>query len=511
VLAALAVAGLSFRAPPVHAQEPPTPDFAAVDRFVEEAMRATRLPGLALALVRGDRVVHLRGFGRADPSGRAATPQTPFLIASATKPITALAIMQLVEAGAVDLDAPAQRYLPWFRVADVAASGRITVRQLLNHTSGLPTLTGHEHMVFAADLGEAALEERVRALRTTRLTAPPGERYQYSNAGYAALALIVQAVSGQPYDRYLQRHVYAPLQMRRSFVSKAEAQRHGLATGYRYWFGFPAPHDWSYSHAELGAGFTYSSAEDLAHYLIAQLNGGRYGGTQVLSPDGIAAMQRPAAAVPHGGPDTATLSYGLGWFVREANGVRTVAHSGVAPNFRAELVLAPEAGWGVVVLANGENSMEPRGIGGIASGATGLLLGAEVPPLSGQSDLMPTILRVVLVAVALQALGLIRTGILLRRWRAHPEGRPRGRLGVGLQVVPSLLLNLAWGLACMVALPGLFMLPLAYLRFEVPDLGYTLTLSGALALAWGLLRPVLVLLALRGGRASAAAGVPVTA
>jgi CubicO group peptidase (beta-lactamase class C family) len=479
----------------VHAQEPPAPDFAAVDRFVEEELRATRLPGLALALVRGDRIVHLRGFGRADPSGRAVTPQTPFLIASATKPITALAIMQLVEASAVELDAPAQRYVPSFRVADADASGNITVRQLLNHTSGLPTLTGHEHMVFDADLGEAALEERVRALRTTRLTAPPGERYQYSNAGYAALALIVQVVSGQPYDRYLQRHVYAPLQMRRSFVSKAEAQRHGLATGYRYWFGFPAPHDWSYSNAELGAGFTFSSAEDLAHYLIAQLNGGRYGGTQVLSPDAIAEMHRPAAPTRHGGPFTGEEWYGMGWFVRESEGVRTVAHAGVAPNFHADLVLVPEAGWGIVLLTNGENALQPARIHELASGVAGLLLGRR-PWTGSENDVFPTILTYLLAALVVQVAGMAWSIRLLRRWRAQPAGRPRGVAGVGLHVVLPLALNALWALVCLVAVPGFLRWPLRALRMMVPDLGTMLALSGGVALVWGLLRTAVVLRAL---------------
>ncbi len=86
--------------------------------------------------------MHLRGFGRARPGGEAPTPQTPFFIGSLTKSFTALAVMQLVEAGKVELDAPVQRYLPWFRVADPQASAQMTVRHLLNQTSGLPVLPG---------------------------------------------------------------------------------------------------------------------------------------------------------------------------------------------------------------------------------------------------------------------------------------------------------------------------------------------------------------------------------
>ena len=91
-----------------------------------------------MAIVEGDRVVHLKGFGRADPSGRLVTPQTPFLIGSVTKSMTSLAVLQLVDQHKVELDAPVQRYIPWFRTADSSASARITVRQLLTMTSGLP-------------------------------------------------------------------------------------------------------------------------------------------------------------------------------------------------------------------------------------------------------------------------------------------------------------------------------------------------------------------------------------
>ena len=108
-------AGLVKRA---SANEAPGPSFTAVDAYVRRQMKDARIPGLALGIVHDGHVVHLRGFGRADDSGRAFTPQTPFFIGSNSKSFTALAVMQLVEAGKVDLDAPVQRYIPWFRVAD---------------------------------------------------------------------------------------------------------------------------------------------------------------------------------------------------------------------------------------------------------------------------------------------------------------------------------------------------------------------------------------------------------
>jgi CubicO group peptidase (beta-lactamase class C family) len=176
------------------------PDFAAIDRYVQKQMDETRMPGVALGIVKGDRIVHLKGFGEADPSGRAVTPQTPFIIGSTTKSFTALAVMQLVEAGKVELDVPVQRYLPWFRVADEEASARITVRNLLNHTSGLSRAAGGESLL-EKDSTKGALERAVRSLRAVELDRPVGKSFEYSNLNYTTLGLIVQTVSGEKIGR----------------------------------------------------------------------------------------------------------------------------------------------------------------------------------------------------------------------------------------------------------------------------------------------------------------------
>ena len=167
---------------PVSAQVGPA-NFEEVDAYVSTKMKELGIPGAALVIVQGDQIVHLKGFGVADGSGRPVTPQTPFFTGSTGKSITALAIMQLVEAGKIKLDAPVQTYLPWFRVADVKASEAITVRQLLNMTSGIPKSIGQEQ-IANTDLSDSAIENNVRALSKIELIAPPGERFEYSNSNY---------------------------------------------------------------------------------------------------------------------------------------------------------------------------------------------------------------------------------------------------------------------------------------------------------------------------------------
>ncbi|HEX2520110.1 MAG TPA: serine hydrolase domain-containing protein, partial [Castellaniella sp.] len=226
----------------VRAQAAAEVDLAAIDRYVEEQREAQRVPGIALGIVRDGEIVHLRGFGVADSSGRALTAETPFITGSLSKSFTAVAIMQLAERDALDLDAPVQRYLPWFRVADSEASERITLRHLLYQTSGLPARAGN-HGIVDGDTSDAALERQVRALRSIELANPVGLIHVYSNANYMTLGLVVQAVAGQSYDDYVQEHIFTPLGMRQSFASKDAARRAGLASGHRYWFGVPVPAD----------------------------------------------------------------------------------------------------------------------------------------------------------------------------------------------------------------------------------------------------------------------------
>jgi CubicO group peptidase (beta-lactamase class C family) len=285
-----------------------TLDVVRFDTFVREQVERHGIPGLALAIVDGDQVIHLGGYGKADQTGRAVTPQTPFVLASTSKPITALAVMQLVEAGKLELDAPVQHYLPDFQVADSLASQQITLRHLLNHTSGIPE-QGCQNERF----GTKTSEEFVAALRRIELVAPVGTRYTYCSGNYNVLGRVIEVVSGQSYASYIEQHVFAPLDMRHSFTSEQAAQQDGLTQGYWWLFGVPVPMEYAYDVPQMPSGFLIASAEDLAHFLIAQLNDGRFGSSSLLSPQGIAAMHAPG--VPTGTDDwtRAGVAYGNAW------------------------------------------------------------------------------------------------------------------------------------------------------------------------------------------------------
>ena len=397
-------------------------DFNAVDEYIRAKMRSARIPGLSVAIVKGEQIVYLKGYGRADPSGRAVTPQTPFMLGSITKPITALAVMQLVEAGKVDLDAPVQRYIPWFSVADPQASAQITVRQLLNMTSGLPQLMETQTWT-EQDAG--ALERSVRFLKTVELARPVGT-FGYSNANYDTLGMIIQAVTGQSYEEYVRQQIFGPLEMHNSFASQEEAIQHGMAVGHRWWFGIPVPFTMPHNRSELPAGYLFSSAEDMAHFLVAQMNGGRYEDRAVLSPDGIALMHA----------DPAPNTYGLGWEFLSANGRTLINHDGGVANFQASLFIDPEAKVGVFVAANAMSALDafatPHGstpldgitTRGIAQSVLSLVTGQPLPKQGIGNARLTLLFNLVLLALT-GALGIALARVPRRYQRLAQHGIAR--------------------------------------------------------------------------------------
>jgi CubicO group peptidase (beta-lactamase class C family) len=226
---------------PAGASEPSAPA-GAIDRFVQGWMAANGVPGLALAVTRDTRVVHLRGYGDAG-GGRPVTPDTQFLVASLSKSFTALAVLQLVEAGHIDLDAPVVAYLPEFTVADRTEAGRITVRMLLNQTSGMAD-AGFPAMTLPQP---TTIADRVASLRAAELVSEPGTAFHYFDSNYAVLARLVEVVSGRPLAAYLRAQVFAPLAMTgtTSVVTTAQAPSVApdLAQGHILAFGVPIARD----------------------------------------------------------------------------------------------------------------------------------------------------------------------------------------------------------------------------------------------------------------------------
>jgi CubicO group peptidase (beta-lactamase class C family) len=461
-------------------------DFSEIDAYIEAQMEELNIPGLALAIVQGDQMVYMHGYGQADPDGRAVTPQTPFMIGSTGKSITALAVMQLVEAGQIELDAPVQTYLPWFRVADPEASAQITVRHLLNQTSGFSSATGLKEFA-ASDMSEDAIESSVRRLQDEKLAHPPGATHEYSNVNYITLGLIVQTVSGQPYETYVQEHIFDPLEMRHSFASQAEAVQDGMATGYVTWFRIPIAKDLPFDRSKLPEGRLICSVEDMAHFLLAQINGGRYGDASVLSSEGMAEMHRPA--VPTGSTDE---FYGMGWFIGPTNDVPTIWHGSDLPNFSGSLLIVPEERLGIVVMMNTNGIFMSQAYRQIATGVMSVLMGRQPQPYQSPEELTKMVGSVVVPA----AVSVLWIAWMVYRFirRRRKGGTPkRSALWVLWVIVLPLAVDIGLLWVLLFGIPLLWGLPMSGLVLMFPDMA-TLIIGSAIALAgWGLARTVLTL------------------
>ena len=338
-------------------------------------MDAQRIPGLALGIVHGDRIVHVQGFGQADRSGREVTPQTPFLIGSVTKSFTALAIMQLSEAGRVQLDAPVQRYLPWWRVADPDASTQVTVRHLLYQVSGLSKATGNAYAT-SGDTHDSALEDRVRALRDAELTAAGGhdlavQQRQLLDPGHDRAGRLGPVLRDLHPAAHLRPAADGQLLHVRDRGGAARPARLATATGT----ASPSPPKLPFDRGRPG--FRRPQRQRAGHGRLPQplpQPVADTAATTLVSPAGAAELQR--AGVPTG---LDGVSYAMGWDVGQIHGTTTISHDGSGFDSHANVVLIPERGWGVVVMENGENSPDEffgsRRMTGIAYGVTGLLIG----------------------------------------------------------------------------------------------------------------------------------------
>ena len=469
IAAALAVANTA--AAPVAGSFDPV----VVDRFVTTQMARHGIPGLALAITHGDRILHVRGYGEAR-DGVPVTGQTQFRIASLSKSFTAMAVLQLVEAGQIELDVPVARYLPNFALAPPSSSARITVRQLLDHTSGLADAG------FVNGLGgrQLSLADRVASLRAAHAVAPPGVAFHYFDPNYQLLARLVEVVSGEAFATYLQQHIFAPLDMRGSVSALTSALPTGstplLAQGHIFAYGA------SVALPELsgflgGSGGVVSTASDLAHFLIAQGNHGTYLARSVLSANGVSLMQTP--------PVNVGSTYAMGWTASSVNGTQIIEHNGVLSTFYADAVLMQQSGYGFVLLYNAYAlTASMLAFPEIKSGMVALLMGQDV---ANGTFTLPWLGRGFAALSALIAGMAVWSLWRLPQWKLSALSAARWKAGWGLlwPLAPALLL---------LALPRLLAVQtgryfdLVILARAMPELIILLAICGASGLLNSALR-----------------------
>jgi len=394
--------------------DPTSLDTEAVDSFVTDYLDRHGLAGAGVAVVKDGEVLHTAGYGegREGPVG----PDTPLAIGSVSKPFTAFAVLQLVGAAEVELDAPAVSYLPELQIGDERAS-RISVRHLLSHTSGLPDPV----IVPPAE----TLEQDLAHLGDWTLQSDPGTSYAYSNYNYRIAARIVEVVSGTPFATYLEQEVFEPLGMTSTRSVNTRDDDAALDTGHVTAYGLSLP----VREMDLmiaGSGGIVSTAEDMARWLAMQTDQGRTPDGQALLPPGL--LEESHAQQP--GADRA----GLGWSLSgEDVEPARVGHSGSLIRFNAQMDLVPSSGYGVAVMLNSFTPSWEHAYD-ISSGIIEITEGRE-PTLGAP---VATIIDAVLGLLTLLVLGLTVLGVRRSgRWAARRSARPTWRYA--LRLLPSMV------------------------------------------------------------------------
>jgi CubicO group peptidase (beta-lactamase class C family) len=330
--------------------------------FTERMLAQFNVPGAVVAVVQNGEVVYINGFGvRNAATGEPLTPQTRMMIGSTGKSLTTLMMASLVDDGTITWDTPAQQILPSFAVQDPALSKQITMRNLVCACTGVPRRD--LELVFNAD--DLSAEAIVASLSSFEFYTPIGEVYQYSNqmvasGGYIA-ALADNSAGGSMLDDYeatLQGRVLDPIGMPNTTLSFKEVEASGnyavphsqeLAVESAY---LPRPLSIEYILTPaIPAGGHWSTAEDMAQYLITQLNRGvAPNGTPVVSAERLEETWQPQV------PVDATTQYGLGWYVGDYKGQPLIHHGGNTLGFTSDFAFLPDAGLGILILANGQGT-----------------------------------------------------------------------------------------------------------------------------------------------------------
>jgi CubicO group peptidase (beta-lactamase class C family) len=319
--------------------------FAKVRELISSGLEQRNIPSVSIAVSQKGRLVWEQSFGWADRERHIkASPDTVYSLASATKPMTATALMVLARAGKVDLDAPVERYVGQGQLTVYEGSAKdVTIRRLLHHTAGLPQ---HFNYFYSDEPDRPlALEETIR--RFAIIVRPPGEVFQYANLGMAIIGHVIARVSGKPLAKFMKEDVYKPLGMTSALFDPDLLHPGNIAVEYDN-RGAVVPF---HTCDTPGAGNGYASVRDLIRFGMFHLKDHLKGQRRIFDDAAIDRMQTEKDGARHRAGENE--AYGLGWFIGEtANGTRVVWHEGGWTGASAMLKLVPSEDTTVAVLMN---------------------------------------------------------------------------------------------------------------------------------------------------------------
>ena len=312
---------------------------ARIDAYLVEQVEAAGIPGLAVAIVRDGSVVFSRAYGvRELETDDRLTPEHIFHFASVSKPFVATAIVQLAEKGKLELDDPVVKYLPYFRLADERYSD-ITIRQMLNHTAGMPDVEDYEWDQSQFDDGAA--ERYVRSMSSEKLLWAPGSGFKYSNMAFDALGDLIAKVSGVSFEEYMRAHILDPVGMTDSSFIYPEIDKSLRTTGH---VGKPATVSdvYPYNRRHAPSSTLNSSVAEMTRWMLVNLNRGELDGRRILRDESFDLLWT----------STTDHAIGLSWFLYDEEDLSEISHGGMDLGFKSYIVLVPDDRVGIVLASN---------------------------------------------------------------------------------------------------------------------------------------------------------------
>lgn len=355
---AIIAVGLLLVSAIAHAQSANDALQTRFDALIEQGLKDDPISGIAVGIVRHGKLVYARAFG-VQKMGEPAQPMTErslFHMASITKTFVATSVMQLWEQGKVDLDAPVTKYLPYFTIDDPRYA-KITVRQMLSHSSGMPDVKDYEWNKPQNDDG--ALERYVRSLAGMKLKLlfEPGTSFSYSNMAYELLGDLIAKVSGKTFEDYVEGNILKPLGMKDSTLLLSKADPRLLAQGYTRPPGadsassFRQVAAYPFNRMHSPSSDLMSNIQDMSRWAMANLNHGELDGERILKASTYDLIWKPAIEACRDRerePQKCGRYVGISWFLQG----RTISHSGGDDGFATVLILVPDADLALMWMCN---------------------------------------------------------------------------------------------------------------------------------------------------------------
>jgi putative ATP-binding cassette transporter len=319
----------------------PNQELGRIDEIVKSSMDSGKIPGLALVVIKDNKILLNKGYGFANLESKLpVTAETLFELGSNTKAFTALAILNLSEEKKLNLEAPIGKYLPWFSSYYNGEPAFITIKDLLYHLSGIPASTLSSLQPSSKD---TALLETVQNINAISLDTLPGTKFQYATINYDILGLLIQELTGKPYEQYLKETILKPLSLSNSLLNRELAYKSpNMSVGYKIEFLKARPYQAPTYRGNTPAGYLISNSKDIGKWLLNQLSPKQFEKLIAISHSTNPTTQNAVQ----------NSKYAAGWFNIQSDMGSVFSHPGNNPNFSSYIAFIPEKQLGVAVLSN---------------------------------------------------------------------------------------------------------------------------------------------------------------